>query len=97
MHRSRGRVLGVLSLVAAAGVPVLLLLVRTRVVTFRDDFTAFNALGFLLGWGLVLLLTGTALGAVAWRTDRRSWLARAAFVVNGLLLIGLGWLLFTLS
>ena len=49
MNRSRGRILGALSLAATTAVPVLLLLVRTRLVTFRDDFTGFNALGFLLG------------------------------------------------
>jgi hypothetical protein len=96
MNRPRGAILGILSLVATAAVPLLLLLVRSRVVTFHDDFTGFKALGFLVGWALVLLITGTVLGALAWRSDRRSWLARAAFAINGLLLVGLGWLLFTL-
>lgn len=96
MNRPRRRALGVLSLVATAGVPILMLLVRSRVIRFHDDFTGFKALGFLLGWGLVLLLTGTVLGAFAWRADRRSWLARSALAVNALLVAGLGWLLFTL-
>ena len=76
---------------------MLFLLVRTRIITFRDDFTGFNAVGFLLGWSLVLLLIGTLLGGLAWRTDRGSWLARSAFGINGLLLAGLAWLLVTLS
>ena len=41
----------------------------------------------------VLLLTGTLLGGLAWHANRRSWLARIAFSVNGLLLAGLIWLL----
>ena len=76
---------------------MLFLLVRWRVVTFRDDFTGFNALGFMLGWALVLLLAGTVLGALAWRADRRSWLARSAFCINGVLLAGLAWLFVTLA
>jgi hypothetical protein len=97
MNRARGRVLATLSLVATAGLPVLFLLVRSRILTFRDDFTGFNALGFLLGWALVLLLAGTLLGGLAWRADRRSWLAWSAFGINGVLLAGLAWLLVTLS
>jgi len=97
MNRPRGQILAILSLVATAGLPMLLLLVRLKIFTFRDDFTGFNALGFLLTWALVLLLTGTLLGGLAWRADRRSWLARAAFGINGVLLAGLLWLLVTLS
>jgi len=97
MNLGREQVLAILAFVATAGVPVLLLLVRLRVFTFRDDFTGFNALGFLLGWALVLLLTGTVLGGLAWHADRRSWLARFAFGINGMLLAGLVWLLVTLS
>ena len=97
MNRARGQVLAILALVATAGLPVLFLLVRLRIITFRDDFTGFNALGFLLGWALVLLLTGTLLGGLAWHADRHSWLARAAVGINGLLLAGLAWLLVTLS
>ena len=97
MTRPRGQVLAILSLVATAGLPVLLLLVRLRIFTFRDDFTGFNALGFLLGWALVLLLIGTLLGGLASPPNRRSWLARCAFGLNGVLLGGLVWLLITLS
>lgn len=97
MNRTRGQVLAILALVATAGLPVLFLVVRLRIITFRDDFTGFNAMGFLLGWALVLLLAGTLLGGLAWHTDRRSWLARSAVGINGLLLVGLVWLLITLS
>ena len=97
MNRTRGQVLGTLALVATAGVPLLVALVRLRFFTFRDDFYGFNALGFLLGWTVALLLTGTALGALAWYFDRRSWLARCAFGLNGLLLGAVAWLLLTLS
>ena len=97
MNRTRGNILAILSLVATAGLPVLMLLVRSRVFTFHDDFTGFNALGFLLTWALVLLLTGTILGGLAWRADRRSWLTRSALGINGLLLAGLFWLLYTMS
>jgi len=76
---------------------VLLLLVRARIITFRDDFTGFNAVGFLLGWGLMLLLTGTLLGGLAWHSDRQSWLARSAVGINGLLLAGLVSLLISLN
>ena len=93
----RGQILAVLSLVATAGLPVLMILVRSRALTFHDDFTGFKALGFLLTWALLLLVTGTVLGGLAWRADRRSWLTRSAFGVNGLLLAGLFWLLVTLS
>jgi len=97
VNRTRGQVLAILALVATAGLPVLFLVVRLRIITFRDDFTGFNAMGFLLGWALVLLLTGTLLGGLAWHADRRSWLARSAVCINGLLLVGLVWLLITLS
>ena len=97
MNRARGQALAILALVATAGLPVLFLLVRLRFITFRDDFTGFNAMGFVLGWALVLLLTGTLLGGLAWHTDRRSWLARSAVGINGLLLAGLVGLLVTLS
>jgi len=97
MTRPRGHVLAILSLIATAGVPVLLLLVRLRVFAFRDDFYGFNAMGFVISWILVLLPIGTVLGGLAWWTDRRSWLARLAFGINGLLLVGLVWVLITLS
>ena len=97
MNRTRGRVLAILALVATAGLPVLFLLVRLRIITFRDDFTGFNAVGFLLGWALVLLLSGTFLGGLAWHSDRQSWLARSAVGINGLLLAGLVSLLISLN
>ncbi|NOT29452.1 MAG: hypothetical protein HOP15_03280 [Planctomycetes bacterium] len=96
MNRLRGQRLAILSLVATVGLPVLLLLVRWNVFEFRDDFHGFNALGFMLTWALVLLLTGTLLGGLAWRAERRSWLTRSAFGINGLLLAGVLWLLATL-
>jgi len=82
---------------ATAGLPALLVLVRLRFITFRDDFAGFNAVGFLLQWALVLLLAGTVLGALAWHADRRSRLAQFAFGINGLLLAGMAWLIVTLS
>jgi len=93
MNRARGQVLAILALVATAGLPVLFFLVRLRIIAFRDDFYGFNAMGFLFGWGLVLLLTGTLLGGLAWHADRRSWLARSALGINGLLLAGLVWMI----
>jgi len=89
--------LGILSLVATAGLPVLFLLMRLKVFTFRDDFTGFNAVGFALTCALVLLLAGTLLGGLAWRADRRSWLARSALGINGVLMAGLLWLLLKLG
>ena len=90
--------LGVLSLVATAGLPLLFLLMRMKVFTFHDDFTGFNAVGFALTWALLLLLAGTVLGGLSWHADRRSWLARSALGINGVLLAGvllfltkLGW------
>lgn len=97
MNTTRAQVLATLALAAPAGVPLLVALVRLRFFTFRDDFYGFNALGFLLGWTLALLLIGTTLGALAWYFDRRSWLARCAFGLNGLLLSALAWFFFTLS
>ena len=97
MNRPRARVLAILSLVVKAGLPVLFLLLRLHVFTFRDDFNGFNAVGFLFTWALVLLLTGTLLGGLAWRADRRSWLARSALGINGVLLAGLLCVLGTLG
>lgn len=97
MNRPHGQILSILSLIAMAGLPVVWLLVRLKIVTFRDDFYGFNALGFMFGWALVLLLAGTLLGGLAWRADRRSWLARSAFGINGVLLAGLLWLFFWLG
>lgn len=65
MHRPRGQLCAILSLVATAGLPLLFLLMRLKIFTFRDDFTGFNAVGFMLTWVLVLLLTGTLLGRLA--------------------------------
>lgn len=82
-------VLGILSLVAAAGLPVLFVLIRMKVFTFRDDFYGFNAAGFAFTWALVLLLTGALLGGLACLADGRSWLARFALGINGVLTAGL--------
>ena len=71
MNSSGGNVLAILSLLATAGLPVLWLLMRLKVFTFRDDFTGFNAVGFALTWALALLLAGTLLGALAWRLNQR--------------------------
>ena len=89
--------LAVLSLVATAGVPVLFVLARLGMFTFRDDFTGLNAVGFFITWALGLILTGALLGGLAWRADRRSWLVRSAVGINGVLLAGVLWLLVTLS
>ena len=97
MNRPRGQILAIFSLVATAGLPIVFLLLRLKIFTFRDDFYGFNALGFMLTWALVLLLTGTLLGGLAWRADPRSWLVRFAFGINGVLLAGLLWLLVTLG
>jgi hypothetical protein len=97
MNQRRGQILAILSLVTTSGLPVLFLLMRLRIFTFRDDFTGFKAVGFALSWALALLLSGTLLGGLAWRADRRSWLARSALVINGVLLTGLLWLLVTLG
>ena len=97
MNRRRGQILAILSLVATVGLPVLMLLVRARAFTLHDDFMGFQALGFLITWALVLLVTGAVLGGLAWRADRQSWLTRTAFGVNVLLLVGLAWLLIMLN
>lgn len=97
MNRRRGQTLAILSLVAAAGLPVLFLLMRLHIFTFTDDFTGWKSVGFALTWALALLLSGTLLGGLAWRADRRSWLARSALGINGVLLAGLLWLLFWLG
>jgi len=73
----------------AAGLPLLFLLMRSRVFTFRDDFTGLNGVDFALTWALVLLVSGTVLGGLAWRANRRSWLARFALGINTALLAGL--------
>lgn len=91
------RILGVLSLVALAGLPVLFLLMHLKVFTFRDDFYGFNAVGFALTWALVLVVTGTVLGGLAWCADHRSWLAWSALSINGVMMVGLLWLLLTLG
>jgi hypothetical protein len=93
----RGRLFAILSLVAAAGVPALFLLVRLRVFTFHDDFTGLNAVGFFIAWALGLVLAGAILGGLAWRADGRSWLVRSAVGINGILLAGVLWLLATLG
>ena len=97
MNQRRGKILASLSLVAASGLPVLFLAMRWKIFTFRDDFTGFNAVGFALSLALVLLLSGTLLGGLALREDRRSWLARSALVINGVLLAGLLRLMVTLG
>ena len=97
MNRPRGKMFAILSLVATAVVPVLFLLVRLNMFTFRDDFTGMNAVGFFITWALVLLLTGALLGGLAWHADRRSWLVRSAVGINGVLLAGMLWLLALIS
>ena len=93
MNRPRGRVFAILSLVATAGVPVLILLLRQDRFTFREDFTGLNAVGFFVIWALVLLCAGALLGGLGWRADRRSWLVRSAVGINGVLLAGVLWVL----
>lgn len=93
MNRTHGKILAILSLAATAGVPLLLLLVRMKAFTFHEDYTGFNALGFVFTWAFVLLVTGVLLGALACYADRRSWLARSALGINGALLAWLIWLL----
>lgn len=95
MNQRRGRILAILSLVAASGLPVLFLAMRLNLFTFRDDFTGLNAVAFALSWALVLLLIGTLLGGLALRADRRSWLAWSAVAINGMLLASVLWLLVT--
>jgi len=97
MNRRRGQILAILSLVSASGLPILFLVMRLKIFTFRDDFTGLNAVGFALSWALALLVSGTLLGGLAWRADRRSWVARSALVINGVLLTGLLWRLVTLG
>ncbi len=97
MNRRRGQMFAILSLAATAGVPVLFLLVRLRMFTFRDDFFGLNAVGFFITWALALLVTGAVMGGLAWRADRRSWLVRSAVGINGILLAGVLWLLVTLG
>ena len=89
--------LAILSLVAVAGLPALLLLVRFRVFHFRDDFYGFNALGFVIGSALALCFVGTVLGALAWRADPPSWLARGALALNLVLLVFPLWLMAKMS
>ena len=88
MNRPRGQLFAILSLVATAGVPVLFLLVRLDMFTFRDDFTGLKAVGFFITWALALVLAGAILAGLAWRRDRRSWLVRSAVGINGALLAG---------
>ena len=97
MNQRRGQILAILSLVSASGLPILFLVMRLKIFTFRDDFTGFNAVGFAFSWALALLLSGALLGGLAWRADRRSWLARSALVINGVLLASLLWVLVTLG
>lgn len=97
MNQRRSRFLAIMSIAAALGVPALLVAMRLRLFTFRDDFTGFNALGFALSWALVFLVTGTLLGGLAWHADRRSWLTRSALAINGALLAGLLWMLVRLG
>lgn len=93
MSQRRGQTLAILSFVTTSGLPLVFLLMRLKVFTFRDDFAGLNAVGFALSWALALLLSGTLLGGLAWRADRRSWLGRSALAINGVLLAGLLWLL----
>ena len=83
------RILGFASLLCPIILIILLLLLRAGFFQFQDDFTGLKGVGFLLGWGVVLLPAGTLAGAVALLMDRSSWLARSAAAVNALLLTGL--------
>ena len=96
MNQRRGKLLAVLSLVATSGVPILILIMRVGIFRFQEDYYGLKALSFALICALALLLAGTVLGGLAWSADHRSWLARAALIVNGVLLAGLLWLLLTL-
>ena len=83
------RILGFASLLCPIILIILLLLLRAGFFQFHDDFTGLKGVGFLLGWGVVLLPAATLAGAVALLMDRSSWLARSAAAVNALLLTGL--------
>ena len=71
------RILGFASLLCPIILIILLLLLRAGFFQFHDDFTGLKGIGFLLGWGVVLLPAGILAGAVALLIDRSSWLAAA--------------------
>jgi len=75
---------------APLGLIVLTLLMRAGFFHFRDDFTGMNAVGFFLGWGFILLLTGTACCILSLVLRPRSPLAFLGLAANILpLLTGL--------
>jgi hypothetical protein len=73
------------------------LLLRLGAFTFRDDFTGFQALGFLLTWVVVLAPLGLITSAWALWLDRRGTLARIALGVNAVICGGALLLLASLS
>lgn len=81
------------SFVTALGVGIVVALVRLRVVTFVDDFTGMNAVGFVVTWSGALALLGLVLGLLALRAAPQSWAARIAAGIHFLLLLGAGLLL----
>lgn len=83
------RIMGFASLFCPVILIIILLLLRAGFFQPHDDFTGLKGVGFLLGWGVVLLPAGTLAGAVALLIDRSSWLARSAAAVNALMLTGL--------
>jgi hypothetical protein len=81
------RVLAAVGIACPLFLVAIVFLMRAGVITFTDDFTGFKGVGFAITCIVVAVPAGlVASGCAVWM-DRRSWLARAAIAVNGLLAV----------
>jgi hypothetical protein len=83
----KSRVLAAIGLACPLILVAVVLLMRAQVITFANDFTGFNGLGFFLWCLVVVVPLGLITSGVALWLDRRSTLARAAVVVNALVAV----------
>ena len=80
--------LGIAGFLGPAGLVALVFLLRAGFFHFRDDFTGMNAVGFFIGWGFILLLSGSACCILSLLLRPRSLVASIGLAANILPLLG---------
>lgn len=85
--------LSLASLACPVGLMIVILLLRSRMITFHDDFTGLKGVSFFLIWAIALLPSGLLAAAIALGIDRSCRLALTGLTAN---LLPLAWLLIQL-
>jgi hypothetical protein len=84
----RSRALAAIGLACPLVLVAVIVLMRSGVIRFANDFTGFRGLGFVISCLAVLVPVGLVASLRALWLDQRSPLARASAAVNTLLAVG---------